>query len=80
MIQEGASANDSAVQRAREGIVDDADAGDAVDGETEGDGDVRVGVDEVRRAVYGVDYERWSVGQAVARLVGLFAHEPWVSR
>ena len=39
------------VQRAGEGVVDDADEGREVVGEGEGDGDVGVGVDEVRCAV-----------------------------
>lgn len=40
-----------------EGVVDYADGGDLVDGEAERDGDVGVAVDEVRCAVYGVEYD-----------------------
>lgn len=41
----------------RKWVVDYADEWVAVDGEAERDADVGVGVDEVRCAVYGVDYK-----------------------
>jgi hypothetical protein len=53
----GAVASDGRVERGGEGVVDDADGGDAVDGETQGDADVGEIVHEVGRAVDGVDDE-----------------------
>ena len=45
-----------------EGVVDDADEGDEVVGEGEGDGDVGVRVHEVGCAVDGVADEGWVGG------------------
>lgn len=58
-----------------EGIVHDADGGLFLDDEGNGDGDVGEAVDEVGRAVYGVDDEGWLVGDGLARVVGFFADE-----
>lgn len=57
MVEEGALALDGGVEGGGEGVVDDADGGDEVDGEAERDGDVGVAVDEVGGAVDGVDDE-----------------------
>ncbi len=70
----GAVAADGVVEVLGEGVVDDADEGAAVVGEGEGDGDVRVGVDEVGGAVDGVDDEGWGGGE-VAGCGGFFAEE-----
>ncbi len=71
-------ATDGAVQCLREGIVDNADRGDEVNGEAERDADVGVGMDEVCCAVDRVDDERWVSGKKRARSVGFFAHEAFV--
>ena len=66
---------DGPVEDVEEGVVDDADDGDARYGEAEGDAGVGEGVDEVCRAVDGVDYEGGCVGDFGSRLPGFFAHE-----
>lgn len=59
-----------------EGVVDDADEGDEVVDEGEGDADVGVGVDEVCGAVDGVDDEGGGGGElGFAGDVGFFAEE-----
>lgn len=65
---------DGVVYLLREGVVDHPDEGLAIEGEREGDGDVRVGVDEVCGAVDGVDDEGWGGGEG-ARGGGFFAEE-----
>lgn len=66
---------DGVVEVAEEGVVDDADAGEAVVGEGEGDADVGVAVDEVRGAVDGVADEGGGRGEGRAGGVGFFAEE-----
>lgn len=74
-VQEGAAAADRGVEGLREGVVDDADGGEQVDAEAEGDADVGVVVHEVGGAVDGVDDEGWAGGEARVGRVGFFAHE-----
>lgn len=59
----------------RGGVVDDADGGDAADGEAEGDAGVGEAVNEVDCAVDGVDDEGWRFGEGVRWVVGFFAVE-----
>ena len=63
---------DGVVEMLDERIVDDADEGFELVGEGEGDGDVRVTVDEVGCSVYGIDYEGWGGGEE-AGCGGFFA-------
>lgn len=71
----GAVAFDAGVKGAGKGIVDNADDGFAVDGQTERDANVRVAVEEIGRAVYGIHDEGRLGGEAVTGFVGFFAHE-----
>ena len=57
-----APAGDGGVQVFGIRVVDDADDGLALDGETEGDADVGIEVDKVGRAVDRVDDECWCCG------------------
>jgi hypothetical protein len=72
----GSLAFDAGVERCSEGIVDYAYDGFLVDGQAEGDADVRVAVEEVCGSVYGVDDEGGCVGEGEARVIGFFADEP----
>ena len=58
-----------------ERIVDDANERDEIVDEGERDADVGVGVDEVGRAVDGVDDECGGGGEVEAWVVGFFAEE-----
>lgn len=55
------------VEMLGEGVVDDADEGFELVGESEGDGDVGMSVYEVGGSVYWVDYESWGWGEAAGR-------------
>ena len=67
-------AADGVVDVLCEGVVDDADQGDEVVREGEGDTDVGVSVNEVCCAVDGVDNEGWGGGKRAA-YGGFFAEE-----
>ena len=58
--EEGPLVADRVVEVLREGVVDDANLRDAVYCEAEGDADVGVGVHEVGRPIYRIDYETWT--------------------
>jgi len=66
---------DAVVELPQERVVDDADEGDEVVGEAEGDADVWVAVDEVCGAVDGVADEGWGGGEVCAGGVGFFAEK-----
>lgn len=67
---------DGGVEMVGEGVVDDADEGDEVVDEGEGDADVGVGVDEVCGAVDRVDHEGGGGGElGFAGDVAFFAEE-----
>lgn len=76
-VQVGAAAGDGAVELAGEGVVDDADEGQAFGDEGERDGGVGVAVHEVQGAVDRVDDEGRVEGEAGGRAgdVGFFAEE-----
>lgn len=72
---ETALSADPGIQPACKRIIDDADGGDAVDGEPQTDADVRPAMDEIRGAVDGVDDKRRLRAELHARLVRLLAEE-----
>lgn len=73
--QKSAPAFNAGIELIEEGVEDDADGWDFVDGKTKGDADGREGVDEVRGAVDGVDDEGGCGGELHAGFVGFFADE-----
>ena len=60
----GALAMDGVVELLSERIVDNANERFEIVGEGEGDGDVRVSVDEVGGSVYGINDKSWGGSKA----------------
>lgn len=73
----GSLALDGGVEVSEERVVDNSDDGPAGEGEAQGDGNVREAVQEVGRAIDGIDDECGTVGQAggMGGLVALLADE-----